>query len=120
MYANCTEIMHMTHKSVIIHLLAASLLLVGTHALMASDRDNVETWEGSLRLFGNEPFTQVALITDTGDRWFLDMDEQELQQLWTDRRGRIRITGVPVLQEYAGREEHFIKVIKYTWISDEK
>lgn len=91
-----------------------ALCLAGT-----VDRDTVETWEGSLRLFGNEPFTRIALVTDTGERWFLDMDEQELRQLWEQRRGRIRITGVPVFEEYAGREEHVIKVIKYSWVPEE-
>jgi hypothetical protein len=112
--------MNMTSKSMTLLMLSACLLLTATPALASFDRDTVETWEGTLRLFGNEPFTQVALVTDTGERWFLDMDEQELQQLWNDRRGRIRVTGVPVLQEYAGREEHVIKVIKYTWIADDK
>ncbi len=83
-----------------------------------TDRDTVETWEGSLRLFGNEPFTRIALFTDDGERWYLDMDENELRQLWQQDRGRIRITGVPVVREFAGRSEQYIKVVKYEWISD--
>ncbi len=114
------KIMKMIPKSMILLLLAVTIPLIAAGTLAASDRDTVETWEGSLRLFGNEPFTRVALVTDAGERWFLDMDDQELQELWRARRGRIRITGVPVIQEYAGREEHVIKVIKYTWIDDEK
>jgi hypothetical protein len=112
--------MRTTDKFMILLLLAASLSFAALFALPASDRDTVETWEGSLRLFGNEPFTRIALVTDSGERWFLDMDERELEQLWKEERGRIRITGIPILQEYAGRQEQVIKVIKYTWIDEEK
>ncbi len=108
------------HKFMILLLLTASLFLTALFAMPASDRDTVETWEGSLRLFGNEPFTQIALVTDTGERWFLDMDELELEQLWKEERGRIRITGIPILKEYAGRQEQVIRVIKYAWIVEEK
>jgi len=112
--------MKTTSKIMILLLLALSLPMAAFCAAGATDRDTVETWEGSLRLFGNEPFTRIALVTDAGERWFLDMDEEELQQLWQQRRGRIRITGVPIIQEYAGREEHMIKVIKYSWVPDDK
>jgi len=114
------KIMKTTSKTMILLLLALILPVTALYATGAPDRDTVETWEGSLRLFGNEPFTRIALVTDTGERWFLDMDEQELQQLWQQQAGRIRITGVPVIEEYAGREEHVIKVIKYSWIPEEK
>ncbi len=113
-------IMETTSNIMILLLLALLLPVTALCATAATDRDTVETWEGSLRLFGNEPFTRIALVTDSGERWYLDMDEQELQQLWQQRRGRIRITGVPVIEEYAGREEHVIKVIKYSWIPEEK
>ncbi len=105
-------------KIMLILFLAAAVAGLVTVAITAADRDTVETWEGSLRLFGNEPFTRVALVTDSGDRWFLDMDEQELQLLWEERREKIRITGVPVLKEIAGRTENYIKVIKYSWITE--
>ncbi len=105
-------------KLMLLLILAAAITFLVSVATASTDRDTVETWEGSLRLFGNEPFTMVALVTDAGDRWYLDMDEQELQLLWEERRGKIRITGIPVLKDVAGRSENFIKVIKYSWISD--
>lgn len=105
------------------HILIAMLpavFLLNTYMATSFDdeRDTVETWEGSLRLFGNEPFTRVALVTDDGERWYLEMDEVEMQQLWKDRRGRIRITGVPLVKEFSGRTENHILVKKFSWIAD--
>ncbi len=105
-------------KLMLIIILAAAVACLVMVTITAADRDTVETWEGSLRLFGNEPFTRVALVTDAGERFFLDMDDQDLQLLWEENRGKIRITGVPVLKDVAGKTENFIKVIKYSWISE--
>ncbi|MBP3191290.1 hypothetical protein NATSA_01300 [Natronogracilivirgula saccharolytica] len=80
--------------------------------------DTVETWEGSLRLFGNEPFTMIALVTDEEERWFLEMEEEELQYLWHNRQGRIRITGIPIVKNIAGRSENVIVVKKHEWIKN--
>lgn len=107
-----------TYLILAVFLATGSLFSVRWVAATDPDRDTVETWEGALRLFGNEPFTRVALITDSGERWFLDMEEDEMNRLWHNRKGRIRITGIPVTKEYAGRTEHHIKVVKYSWIPD--
>lgn len=85
----------------------------------SDDEGMVKSWEGSLQLFGNEPFTQVALITDDQERWFLDMDEQELNHLWSENRGRIRITGTPIKKQFQGETRNFIKVKKYKWIDND-
>ena len=105
----------------ILIVLLPAVLLLNTSVATSFDGewDTVETWEGSLRLFGNEPFTRIALVTDTGERWYLEMEEVEMQQLWEGRRGRIRITGVPLVKEFAGRTENHILVKKFSWISDD-
>lgn len=84
------------------------------------DQGRVESWEGSLQLFGNEPFTRVALITKDQERWFLDLDEQEMNRLWSESRGRIRITGVPVERHFLGRLQNFIKVKSYEWLDNNR
>ena len=102
----------MTKSLVIISLLTLAVMV------LTDDRGLVNSWEGSLQLFGNEPFTKVALITDSQERWFLDMSEQEMNQLWRDNRGRVRISGVESMQYFQGKPEKFIKVKEYEWIND--
>ncbi len=95
------------------------LLVVGMMNL-PDDRGMVESWEGSLQLYGNEPFTRVALITDDQERWYLDMDEQEMNQLWRDNRGRIRITGVASKKCFQGKPRNFITVKEYEWLTSSR
>ncbi len=103
----------------IIIILAGTLYSSAAGSEVRTDRaDTVETWEGTLRLFGNEPFTMIALVTDDEERWFLEMDEEELKDLWDHRRGRIRITGVPVVKNIAGRSENVIVVKKHEWVNN--
>ncbi len=80
----------------------------------------LDTLEGVLRLYGNEPFTRVALVTDAEERFFLMADNDKIGRLWSDQRGLIRITGTVVKKYYLGKPAKFIDVKKYEWIKDDK
>lgn len=91
-------------------------LLLFAGPIFPDDQGMVKSWEGDLQLFGSEPFTHLALVTDNRERWYLEMEEQELRRLWRENRGRIRITGTPVTKEIQGHEENVIIVKKYEWL----
>lgn len=83
-------------------------------SLMASPNDSLVTKEGTLRLFGNEPFVRIALVTEDAERWFLEMDNQnKLFSLIKEKGPHVRVKGLPYSKDFAGRKEHFLRVIEY-------
>jgi len=89
--------------------------------LITGDRepDKLLTVEGGLQLFGNEPFTIVALVTDHDERYFLIMDDEEASRLWREKSGRIRITGKIVEKTRLGEPAKFLEITCYEWVHDE-
>ncbi|MEX2632975.1 MAG: hypothetical protein WD267_03000 [Balneolales bacterium] len=78
-----------------------------------------ETWEGSLSLFGAEPFVQLALVTDDEERIFLEADDELLTKLWKENKGRIRIKGKKYEGEWYGKPHDYIRVEEWEWVNNE-
>lgn len=87
-------------------------------ALLRQCSGDYKTYEGSLSLYGAEPFVQLALMTADDERFFLDADRETLDKLWKENQGRIKIEGELYEDEWYGRPHDFIRIKKWEWIED--
>ncbi|MEX0773435.1 MAG: hypothetical protein WEB89_02400, partial [Balneolales bacterium] len=93
--------------------LAITIILITMLKPCSGDKD---TYEGSLSLFGAEPFVQLALMTDDDERIFLEGDEKLLDKLWKENKGRIKIEGKLYESEWSGQPHPFLKIKEWEWV----
>ncbi len=76
------------------------------------------TVEGYLQLFGHEPFSRIAVITESHGRLFLDVSDAKRDSLWAESKDRIRIKGYIVDKEFYGEPHPHITLEKWKWIEE--
>lgn len=78
--------------------------------------NDTRKFKGNLALFGAEPFTQLALMTEDDERLFIDAEKELLDTLWKENKGRILIEGELYEGEWYGKAHPYIKLEEWNWI----
>ena len=76
-----------------------SLLLIFTAIFCFSyskpKHDDSVTVKGMIRVYGNEPFTFIGIICDSGEQYSLKGDKEVLKELRNTQGKKVQIKGLP-------------------------
>jgi hypothetical protein len=92
----------------------ASILIILSLMLNCDEKKTVM---GFLQHFGSEPFPQLAIVTEEGGRFFLDLNEADYDKLMENRKEFLCVTGEVYEGEYLGDPHPFIKLEEWEWIN---
>lgn len=87
------------------------LALLSCFALACSAGRNL--WVGSLEVTGHEPFTELALVTDSGERYLLRVSEADREALQARLPARVQVRGRLEEGEWYGQKRSWIRV--HSW-----
>ena len=68
-------------------------------------QDDSVTVTGLIRIIGNEPFTFTGIVSDSGEMYFLNGDQEVLKELRKTQGKKIQIKALPKKEENSAKEK---------------